>query len=369
MELRGIITIRKISIDLASTFAGTPLNMAPEIMLAQGKYDEKVDLWSIGTIIYELITGMPLFKADSIESLRDQLKAGNLKFPEMDCSEHCKEVIKNLLKLNPKDRWGWEELLSSDFINLQPDIYISKHTISNPFESPDFDFENSKVEISDSIDSSKLLYRVSDTMRENYTLLIEIFEDCIKNGTQKENKPGLFALLTQALRDVGNVISIVSKAPPVDDYKKIVRVKPILKVIENSKDVSIDVTKSKGPYILPVGLHTLFKKLGEHILMLGDMSKQVEGINFKTILTFSQSICKCAELTNDNMAYKKAYLILCMLTSSIHEQFTNADILLPMVDSEYRFTTEESHAKEPLAEKELNEIIKYKQYLKKSIKP
>jgi hypothetical protein len=148
-----------------------------------------------------------------------------------------------------------------------------------------------------------------------------------------------------------------------------VRVKPILKAIENSKEVSIDVTKAKGPYILPVGLHILFKKLGEHILMLGDMSKQIESINFKTILTFSQSICKDAELSNDNSTYKKACLVLSMLISSIHEQFTNADILLPMVGSEYRFTTEEPHAKESLTEKELNEIIKYKQHLKKSIKP
>lgn len=42
--------------NLAATLCGSPLFMAPEILRYQ-KYDEKADLWSVGTILFEMVTG------------------------------------------------------------------------------------------------------------------------------------------------------------------------------------------------------------------------------------------------------------------------------------------------------------------------
>jgi serine/threonine-protein kinase ULK/ATG1 len=44
---------------LAETLCGSPLYMAPEILQFH-KYDAKADLWSVGTILFELVVGMPL---------------------------------------------------------------------------------------------------------------------------------------------------------------------------------------------------------------------------------------------------------------------------------------------------------------------
>jgi len=46
--------------DMAETLCGSPLYMAPEILRFQ-KYDAKADLWSVGTIVYELLTAHPPF--------------------------------------------------------------------------------------------------------------------------------------------------------------------------------------------------------------------------------------------------------------------------------------------------------------------
>lgn len=45
---------------LAETLCGSPLYMAPEILHFH-KYDAKADLWSVGTILFELLTGRPPF--------------------------------------------------------------------------------------------------------------------------------------------------------------------------------------------------------------------------------------------------------------------------------------------------------------------
>lgn len=39
---------------MAETLCGSPLYMAPEVLLSQ-KYDAKADLWSVGTIMYEMV--------------------------------------------------------------------------------------------------------------------------------------------------------------------------------------------------------------------------------------------------------------------------------------------------------------------------
>ena len=46
---------------LAETLCGSPLYMAPEILQFH-KYDAKADLWSVGTILFELVVGMPLIQ-------------------------------------------------------------------------------------------------------------------------------------------------------------------------------------------------------------------------------------------------------------------------------------------------------------------
>ncbi len=42
--------------DLRKTFCGTPLYISPELLMGK-MYDEKTDIWAIGIITYELVTG------------------------------------------------------------------------------------------------------------------------------------------------------------------------------------------------------------------------------------------------------------------------------------------------------------------------
>ena len=52
--------------EKAKTGCGTPLQMAPEILLAKG-YDYKVDVWALGALYFTLMTNMYVFNAASMK--------------------------------------------------------------------------------------------------------------------------------------------------------------------------------------------------------------------------------------------------------------------------------------------------------------
>jgi len=53
---------------MLETICGSPLNMAPEL-LGFSKYDDSVDIWALGVIIYEMVVGKKPFKAKSWDLL------------------------------------------------------------------------------------------------------------------------------------------------------------------------------------------------------------------------------------------------------------------------------------------------------------
>lgn len=67
--------------DLTKTQCGTPLYMAPEV-LQGNRYDKKADVWSLGAVLYEMLTGFPPFTGTSKEDLKNNLERGNYKLPK-----------------------------------------------------------------------------------------------------------------------------------------------------------------------------------------------------------------------------------------------------------------------------------------------
>ncbi|OEU14767.1 Pkinase-domain-containing protein, partial [Fragilariopsis cylindrus CCMP1102] len=87
--------------SLAETLCGSPLYMAPEI-LQHHRYDAKADLWSVGTVLFEMIAGCPPFNGENhIDLLRNiQRKAVRLP-PDVRISKACVNLLRILLNRNP----------------------------------------------------------------------------------------------------------------------------------------------------------------------------------------------------------------------------------------------------------------------------
>ncbi|KAL3826037.1 hypothetical protein ACJIZ3_022066 [Penstemon smallii] len=109
---------------LAETLCGSPLYMAPEIMQLQ-KYDAKADLWSVGAILFQLLTGKtPFTGSNQIQLLQNIIKSTELQFPPeaKDLSPHCIDLCKKLLRRNPVERLTFEEFFNHPYLSQsQPD--------------------------------------------------------------------------------------------------------------------------------------------------------------------------------------------------------------------------------------------------------
>ncbi|XP_023640253.1 serine/threonine-protein kinase ATG1c isoform X2 [Capsella rubella] len=104
---------------LAETLCGSPLYMAPEIMQLQ-KYDAKADLWSVGAILFQLVTGRTPFTGNSqIQLLQNIIRSTELQFP-VDCRDlslDCIDLCQKLLRRNPVERLTFEEFFNHPFLS------------------------------------------------------------------------------------------------------------------------------------------------------------------------------------------------------------------------------------------------------------
>ena len=141
--------------NLVDTMCGSPLFMAPEI-LKFNKYDSKVDLWSAGTIIYQMLAAKPPFNGlNHIELLKNIESTKTLKFPS-GLSAECKDLLLRLLKRNPSKRISWNEFFAhpwlqhkDEFIVIDDDISIKEAEDALSAVSTEYEYAKSIMKVGD----------------------------------------------------------------------------------------------------------------------------------------------------------------------------------------------------------------------------
>ncbi|KAE9616087.1 hypothetical protein Lal_00017747 [Lupinus albus] len=97
---------------------GTPCYVAPEVLLGR-EYNEKVDIWSSGVIMYMMLSGIPPFYGDSAVQIFEAVIRGNLRFPTQifkNVSSSAKDLMRKMICRDPSRRISAEDALRHPWI-------------------------------------------------------------------------------------------------------------------------------------------------------------------------------------------------------------------------------------------------------------
>ncbi|XP_023668004.1 MAP/microtubule affinity-regulating kinase 4 isoform X1 [Paramormyrops kingsleyae] len=99
------------------TFCGSPPYAAPELFQGK-KYDgPEVDIWSLGVILYTLVSGSLPFDGQNLKELRERVLRGKYRVP-FYMSTDCEGILRRFLVLNPTKRCTLEQIMKDKWMNV-----------------------------------------------------------------------------------------------------------------------------------------------------------------------------------------------------------------------------------------------------------
>ncbi|XP_044728249.1 serine/threonine-protein kinase ULK2 isoform X2 [Chrysoperla carnea] len=102
---------------MAATLCGSPMYMAPEVIMSI-QYDAKADLWSLGTIVFQCLTGKAPFQANTPQALKQFYEKNAVLTPKIpvETSPELEDLLRGLLKRNARDRIHFHTFFNHPFL-------------------------------------------------------------------------------------------------------------------------------------------------------------------------------------------------------------------------------------------------------------
>jgi len=239
---------------MVETLCGSPLYMSPEIIKYK-KYSHKADLWSIGVIIYEILTGRPPYRAKTHYELAKKIENSPIFLPKMiPLSKTCTDLLLKLLQKESNNRISWQDFFNHDWIRdpnldnsinkkmvksynskcssinssnsdltfpLQSDEQIDNSLLSNSFCSPD-SFDNisendqdSNVRDCDDIKNTVLIKTTPEYINLKNRLKTNYISSCEPVNNEMFTNPINFSPPSRE-----NGFIMIKKPQPIDPIQK-----------------------------------------------------------------------------------------------------------------------------------------------------
>jgi len=183
------------------TFCGSPPYAAPELFQGK-KYDgPEVDVWSLGVILYTLVSGSLPFDGSTLRELRERVLRGKYRIP-FYMSTDCENLLKKFLVLNPARRASLEVIMKDKWMNMGYEEEDLK-----PYVEPVQDWNDRKrIEILEGMGYNNTM--VEEALKQ------QKFDDCYASYLLlgRRNTEFLFQLDSEGSRS-GSSLSLRAVAP------------------------------------------------------------------------------------------------------------------------------------------------------------
>lgn len=118
----GDLNVSKVAKGgLLYTQTGTPYYASPEVWKDQ-PYDRKSDIWSLGCVLYEMVTLKPPFRANDMNGLYKRVLKGLYPPISQKYSRELASIIAKMLNVESKNRPDCNEILNFDFIQKKAQL-------------------------------------------------------------------------------------------------------------------------------------------------------------------------------------------------------------------------------------------------------
>ena len=241
--------------EVLSSACGSPSYAAPE-MLSGKKYSAApVDVWSCGIVLYAMICGYLPFEDFDNNILFKKIREGKFKIPT-HVSENAKDLIKNILIVNPKKRYTIEQIKRHKWFRLCLDneeyrnkkslyeglllqnyiIPLDENIISKMNQEYDIDKENIRMCLlrNNHNDITTIYYLI---LLKNSKLGIDSVADLKGNEFEKylKNKNNL---LVNYDNDINRVIEEINKNKELEEIKNKEIINDTKKVLDNEQEIN-----------------------------------------------------------------------------------------------------------------------------------